>query len=370
MDTSGSRDSTVDGGIPGFHEHELEQQLEAQQRQIEKLKTLIDVSSIISSSLDKTLVLKSILNQTKLLMECSKCSILLVDPEINELRFEIVAQEDEEEELKNIHLKMGEGIAGYVWERGKPILIEDARSNIRFSSKADNITDSVTTSIVAVPLVVEGKIIGVMEAINKLDNTAFTEFDKEILDTLSTQAAVAIQNAELYKMAVSDGMTRLFIHRYFQERMAEEYSRAERYNSDVALIMFDLDHFKNLNDTYGHQAGDEVLKKAAQLIKTNCRTVDIPCRYGGEEFCVILPHTGAEEALVLGERIRANIEEQEILFQGTSIKVTVSGGIASFKAHNPGSKEELIQMADHAMYISKETSRNLISIYTADDAAL
>jgi diguanylate cyclase (GGDEF)-like protein len=330
---------------------------------IAKLRRLIEVNSIISSSLNKTKVLKNILDQTKLLIGCKKSSILLVDHATNELKFEVFADEEDRVNLADVRLKMGEGIAGFVWQRGKPVVIDDVKKDVRFSNKADEKTAQTTTSLIAVPLIVNAKVIGVMEAINKEENTYFDEFDLELMNHLAVQAAIAIENANLYQLATTDGLTRLFIHRFFQQRLEEEFNRALRYDNQLSIIMFDIDHFKKFNDVYGHQTGDEVLIATAAIIKRNCRLSDVPCRYGGEEISVILPQTNHEGAMLLAERIRVSVENFSLAHDGSMVQLTISGGVASLKAHNPANKDALIKMADQALYAAKKNGRNQVASY-------
>ena len=308
----------------------LEKLLHDKDEVILKLNMLIDVNHVIASSLDKKKVLKTILDQTLKLMNCMKASLLLVDQSTRQLHFEISSDDKDLQHLKDVRLNMGEGIAGSVWENGKPLLIEDARLDNRFSDKADSKSDFVTTSVMAVPLISNGLIIGVMEAINKADSSFFNKFDLDLFQNLSVQAAVAIDNANLYELAIFDGKTRLFIHRYFMQRFSDEFHRSERYGGKISVIMFDIDHFKKVNDSYGHQVGDDVLIHVAKEIKTQCRTSDIPCRFGGEEFAVLLTETGCDGALIFAEKIRKNIEAMIFASEETEFRITISGGVVTF----------------------------------------
>jgi diguanylate cyclase (GGDEF)-like protein len=341
----------------------LKKKIRKKNNLILKFRRLVEINSFIGASLDKKEVLKRILNQSKDLMECEFTSVLLIDPITNQLYFEVISDEEDYAKLAEVRLNKGEGIAGIVWDKGKPIVINDASRDKRFSNKADQKADSTTRSLLAVPLVVDGKIIGVMEAINKLSRQAFSRFDLEIFQNMSLQAAIAIQNASLYDLAITDGLTKLFIHRYFSGRLVEELNRAERYSNQLSLIIFDIDHFKNFNDTYGHQFGDEVLIRVADEIRKLCRVSDVPARYGGEEFCVILPQTTKDQANHLGERIRQKIEDMELVFNTQVVKLTISGGIAEYPADHPRNSSDLIHMADQALYHSKQNGRNRVSLY-------
>jgi diguanylate cyclase (GGDEF)-like protein len=169
---------------------------------------------------------------------------------------------------------------------------------------------------------------------------------------------VTIENNKLYELSITDGLTRLFVHRYFQARLSEELLRARRYGLTLSLIMFDIDNFKSFNDTYGHQVGDKVLQKVATCIKETIRTgIDIPCRYGGEEMSVILPETRSEEAFQTAERIRENIAALSVAHSSGPLSVTVSIGIASYP-NDCHDKESLVKVADRALYASKSKGKN------------
>ncbi len=328
------------------------------------LERLIEINTFITNSLNKKEVLQRILSQIKKLLDCERSSILLVDREANQLRFAFLSREEEGKLLQDEGLGMGEGIAGTVWMNGNPVMINDAQNDPRFLSRVDKKSNVETRTILAVPLTVNGVIIGVIEAINKNDRI-FTPFDLKILQYISTQSAIAIKNADLYDMAITDGMTRLFIHKYFRERLAEEWNRSYRNNRDLSLVMFDIDRFKDFNDTYGHQAGDRVIVELAKILKENSRSVDIPCRYGGEEFVIILPETSREQAMVVVERIRTVVEEKKIYHEDKTLTMTVSCGVATIPDLAPKSIDDFINMADRALYASKENGRNRVTYYTS-----
>jgi diguanylate cyclase (GGDEF)-like protein len=166
---------------------------------------------------------------------------------------------------------------------------------------------------------------------------------------------------ELYKMAVVDALTGAHNKRYFEERMREEFSFAFRNQQPLSLIMFDVDHFKKFNDTYGHPAGDYVLRKISELAKQVVRTEDILCRYGGEEFAVILKATDSEGAAILAERLRKAIEESTFEFEGKVLHVTISIGVATLRGQNIHDWNTLLKLADTLLYKSKNTGRNRVS---------
>ncbi|PIQ97173.1 MAG: hypothetical protein COV67_05700 [Nitrospinae bacterium CG11_big_fil_rev_8_21_14_0_20_56_8] len=169
---------------------------------------------------------------------------------------------------------------------------------------------------------------------------------------------------ETTRSSYSDGLTGLFNRRYFDSALTSEIKRAQRYKSEVSLLFMDLDHFKNLNDTYGHQGGDHALKSVGAIIQDQKRTEDIGCRYGGEELILILPQTTKVKSLILAERVRKAVEKMSFNFNGQSFKVTLSGGIANYPV-DAQEKEDLLKCADLAVYEAKRKGRNKIFPYAA-----
>jgi diguanylate cyclase (GGDEF)-like protein len=212
------------------------------------------------------------------------------------------------------------------------------------------------------PLLVNEEVIGVINLTNKIGDRQFSNEDVEILTALASQAAITIYNAKLYHMAITDGLTQLRIHRYFQQRLDEEIARATRFNRPLSLIISDIDNFKTFNDTYGHQQGDIILIETAKIFRISVREIDIVARYGGEEFAIILPETDTEEAAAAAERIRKRVESYEYPSKKGKLKVTISLGIATFPKHTRD-KESLIEMADKALYKAKDLGKNRAQVY-------
>ena len=171
-------------------------------------------------------------------------------------------------------------------------------------------------------------------------------------------------NEQLREMAFRDGLTGLYNHRYFQDLMDSELSRSKRYNKSFSLMILDLDHFKKINDEYGHPVGDVVLKEVSKAIENTIRDSDFAARYGGEEFAVLLPETELRGAAILAERLRKAIEQLEIDTNGCRIDVTVSVGVTCYHPSiDKIEKSEIFTQADNALYNSKNKGRNMISIH-------
>ena len=167
----------------------------------------------------------------------------------------------------------------------------------------------------------------------------------------------------LHELAVTDGLTQIANHRHFQDRLREEFRRAQRYDDPLALILVDLDHFKNVNDNFGHQVGDQVLAAMAGCVKAAVRETDFVARYGGEEFAVLLPKTHLAGALTVAERIAT--EMQKIRAGPAGLRITASFGVSGFPGRSVNTSEQLVRTADEALYRAKREGRNKISLFQA-----
>lgn len=164
---------------------------------------------------------------------------------------------------------------------------------------------------------------------------------------------------EIYRMTIKDGLTEIYNKRYFLEALEREISRSQRYRRPLSMLIFDVDHFKRINDTYGHLAGDYVLQALAKLISTRSRREEIFARYGGEEFAILLPETTVEGALELADQLRMRVESYKFVFEAEEIPITVSIGVTATDG-DPISPHELIQRADTKLYQAKGEGRNCV----------
>lgn len=192
------------------------------------------------------------------------------------------------------------------------------------------------------------------------------DYRMQTLSMLRTLISAAIENARLFQLATIDGLTGLYVRRYFEIRLQEEILRVRRYGQELSLMMLDIDFFKKINDTYGHQQGDKVLAGIGELLLQSVRhDIDLPCRYGGEEFVVILPNTPLDGAYILAERIRARCAEMAFTtVQGTLLQATLSIGLAEMNQANALSREALIERADAMLYQAKHEGRNRVVKYS------
>ncbi len=347
----------------------LEAKNKALDRKIFEIETLFKASQAMNFQSDTDKLIKQILEMAGKAIRAERCSIMLQSGMgSDELETKIVFGLKEGQEGVQPHstvkIKSGEGVAGTVLKTGNSIIVNEGHKDPLFKSYDNNLEfEKTISSLISVPLKIKDRVTGVINGVNKVNSEPFTEEDQRLLEALAQQAAMAVEHARLYELAITDGLTKLFIHRYFQARLEEEMVRAKRYHTACSLILFDIDHFKKFNDTYGHQQGDVVLIEVAKLTKQTVReTVDIPARYGGEEFAIILPETDAKGAHLVAERLRKTVEAYDFPGQEKALKVTISLGVATFPDH-ASVKSVLIKKADMALYEWKGRGRNCSFIY-------
>ena len=200
---------------------------------------------------------------------------------------------------------------------------------------------------------------------------AFRDDHQRLLESLALQISAALQNAHLYELAMVDGLTGLFVRRYFDARIEEEIERSKRYATAFSVVMMDVDDFKRFNDAHGHLIGDRVLRGIANVVKSQMRGVDTAARYGGEEIAVILPRTEIVNAFAVGERIRGAVSELRITTDGdppAALRVTASFGVASYPESKATSGEDLVRRADRALYRAKQAGKNRVELFWSDDS--
>jgi diguanylate cyclase (GGDEF)-like protein len=260
----------------------------------------------------------------------------------------------------------GEGAAGWVMTHAVSRRIDDF-------TIADVATDGAAHGIrswLGVPLMMYGECDGVV-AVQSSRPGAFTADQQRLLESLALQIAAALQNAHLYELAMVDGLTGLFVRRYFDARIEEEIERSKRYGSPFSVVMMDVDDFKKLNDEFGHLVGDRVLRAIANVVKAQMRGVDTAARYGGEEIAVILPRTEMVGGYSLAERIRAAIAELRVTTDEDPPKalgVTASLGVAAYPESRAADGEDLVRRADRALYRAKKTGKNRVELFWSDES--
>ena len=262
-------------------------------------------------------------------------------------------------------------------ETGEPVLIEDVDASALYNDVRLDWAAAGTLvpyrSVVALPFRLDGEQAGVIFLRTLLDEAPLATSDVEFADTVVRAAVAAIRRAQMIEstradkarfevLALTDPLTQTHNRRALMERLTSELERARRYALHLSVLMVDLDHFKAINDSYGHVVGDEVLRGVSRVLQREARAVDVVARFDGEEFVVVLPETGEDGAVALAERIRARVEETPPVTGGEYgwLRVTVSIGVATVPSPRVNSPEELIAVADEALYRAKAQGRNRV----------
>lgn len=260
----------------------------------------------------------------------------------------------------DFELDLGQGLAGFVAQSGEPVRIPNGDS-----APTPHPAEPPFRTVLSVPIFSEERVIGVLGIFDKEEGLNFTEADMGTLLSLADQAGVAIENVLLHeetkRQAITDGLTQTWNYRYFQMRYMQEIERSARFQRPFSLMVLDIDDFKSINDTHGHQFGDAVLIELAGRIGREIRDIDVLARYGGEEFLLILPETDLEGGLKTAEKIRKAVADRPFVGD-PAVDVTVSLGVACFPEHGQDGKT-LQDRADAAMYMAKGKGKNRVSVY-------
>ena len=284
------------------------------------------------------------------------------------VRSEYVTEDDYKVQEDDVDLKILEIFKKHFGPE-QPLVVSDMlRDRLVEPFKKEALGQYPVKSLFYVPITYEEKLLGVLGGHRCESEAIWTSENKNFLTQVAGQIAIGVTNARLYarvqRQATTDGLTGLFNHRTGQEKLSEQMRLAERYQRNIAVVMIDVDHFKSINDGYGHPAGDTVLKSVARLIRNDCRDVDIPVRYGGEEFLLILPEVNQEGAVVVAERIRRKLSKELIIHDEVEISLTASLGVAAFP-EDAHTQQQLLDLSDKALYLSKRLGRN--QVHTAGD---
>ena len=324
-------------------------------RKTSEFEILYAIVQKISETIELQRVMEIIVNILHDVVK-AKCVLLVVANEHDSNRFELTWQSDAEKRCfwADFHLDENQFPHDAIcredlleWHQGRvdaPIYMDDDHR-------------------VLLPLNLKNMRIG-MICIVKDSNDRFAHAEKNLFPSLAQHIAISLANARLYNQAITDQLTSLYTKRHLFIKANELYEETEEKNSKgFCLLMLDLDHFKEINDTYGHPVGDRVLESIGELIWISLRRSDIPCRYGGEEFAILLPDVGIDEALPIAERLLKYISGFNfVIDENRSIHKTTSIGIAEYPAH-AASVEELIAAADAALYDAKRHGRNQVKVY-------
>lgn len=329
-------------------------ELERSQAQLEMI---YENTRILAAILDTDGVVREVMRIMSSTLQYQTCGVIFRD-KWGSFYYRARAVEGKQ----NFHLKAMEiqptDLVQKVADQHEPVRLKNIKDREDYRG-----LDAKARSIMIVPMTSHGHTNGLLIAEDN-EPDKFKERDVQFMSIVARSAALALENSELHKrteeLTTIDELTETFNYRYFIQKLQEEKKRAMRYDLPVSLIMVDIDWFKKLNDSYGHEIGNVVLRELSRIIKKCIRDVDIFARYGGEEFVVILPQTPQSEASTIGERIRETVQNTEInCGHAGKIRITVSVGVSSFP-ENGKSQEDLVSVADQALYRAKGSGKNLV----------
>lgn len=318
-----------------------------------RLRQILEASREFSESLNLTYVVGSVRASTAAVGGYERVIVWLMDDEQK-----VLVNADETSAIVSADgiVEVGLGLAGRAAKSGR-ITFEGPSGLVRY---VDNNTGPVRA--IAIPLIVGARVVGALEGRHAEPKAATTEV-VEILEMLATHAATAIESARLHEVieerSQKDALTRLLNRRRLEEDLDAECKRCARYGRPLSFVMLDVDNFKAFNDAHGHPHADTVLQEVADVLAGCARTTDTAYRYGGEEFCVLLRETGADDALVFAERLRQRIQQR--FESGPSAGVTASFGVVGFSTETR-TPRAMVEAADVAMYLSKHAGRNRVML--------
>lgn len=361
---------------PAKPQNDLEQELQ-------RLRTELEYRSRFADSLQHFLerisgpnpenTYDSIVANSKELLQSERASLLLLNEESNELVMKAASGLSTDPGLVG-PIRVGEGVSGEAINTGKPIVVGDLRSSGRRPAPLER--SYKTESFISYPITIGGRKVGVLNVTDKSSGRPYDDVDLTLLDMIGPQMAVALERAEWQEratefqlMSITDSLTAMPNRRYLEERLAEELNRSKRYDYPMSFLMIDIDDFKAYNDKNGHQAGDLALQITAHCLKAALRSADVASRYGGEEFCILLPQTAMAEASVIADRIRHRVNTTHFPHGKTQPlgRVTISVGVSTFSSIL-NTSENIIAAADRALYQAKSLGKDRVEFYI-DDAA-
>ena len=365
---------------PATPEKPLEAQVDLEQ-EIQRLRTELEYRARFADSLQHFLerisgpnpenTYDSIVANSKELLQSERASLLLLKEGSNELVLKAASGLTTDPGSIG-PIRVGEGVSGEVINTGKPMIVRDLRSSGRRPAPAER--SYKTDSFISYPITIGGRKVGVLNVTDKSSGRPYDEVDLTLLDIIGPQMAVALERAEWQEratefqlMSITDSLTAMPNRRYLEERLAEELNRSKRYDYAMSFLMIDIDDFKAYNDKNGHQAGDLALQITAHCLKAALRSADVASRYGGEEFCILLPQTGMAEAGAIADRIRHRVNTTHFPHGKTQPlgRVTISIGVSTFSSIL-NTSENIIAAADRALYQAKSLGKDRVEFYIED----
>lgn len=331
---------------------------------------LYEVGLAVTSGLGLNSTIKSLFSQLKRVAPIDLFYIAILDPESDKVDFTMFEKDGTQIKFEPFSIKDRPSLTRYVLEKKETVYIPDSYANgSEFShEKMVKAPGHDERSILGIPLILRNEIIGAL-FLQADEPESYDENQIRLVETIANQASIAMDNAQLFEkvqnLAITDSLTGAYNRRFFYEFAENEIARSKRYQKDMALVMLDIDHFKKVNDNFGHLAGDRTLKMIVDTVTEQLRKVDVLCRFGGEEFVVLLPETPQEAAMIAANRICKAIDDKSLKSEKGDIHVTVSIGVTQLQ-NDDQSLMDLISEADQALYAAKDAGRNCVVQYSSE----
>lgn len=337
------------------------------EQQIRAINHVLDAGSDMGTKLSMPEVLTQLVNMLKQFRESVPWQniVVYVARYDESLREETLCAEaiagSHADFYRGSKLRFSDGIVGFASAEQRPIIVADLQREQRDATLPK---PKAVRGAMVVPIVSEGITIGCVLFTSALAG-AYTFDQQRLVDRLIRLASVGIQNARLHsktlELAETDSMTGLLTNRAYQERLDTEFRKAQATRLSLALMIIDVDYFKHINDTYGHPQGDELLRQLGEVIRQHARKDDICCRYGGDEFTIVMPQTIKAEAAMVAGRVRQAVEDKVFQLDGATAKITISIGVAGYP-QDTSTRPALVKAADDALYVAKQSGRNNVKL--------
>jgi diguanylate cyclase (GGDEF)-like protein len=337
---------------------------------LKELSILYNVSQAMTASIDPEELCNLLGEVITKNVGVQDFAILLLNPEIKQLEVKAALGFRRNDQVRSLCFELGEGITGKAVQGKKPLYIPDTSKDSSYLHYKG--VQEKEGSFLCLPIVAKDRVLGTVN-FSRAGVDAFSESEIKVLTTIVGQVAIAMDNARLYaetkEMSLTDELTKVYNRRHFHKMLEMEFKRARRFARPLSLLMIDVDHFKKLNDSFGHIEGDHLLVNLAKVLSENLREVDTVARYGGEEFAVILPNTSEPDAHQVGTKLKDLVQNIALSPElRKKMKVTVSVGVSALHPESD-SIEDLINHADIALYRAKSRGRNRVVVYQEGEAA-
>jgi diguanylate cyclase (GGDEF)-like protein len=336
----------------------------------EEMDILYEVSLAIAAGVGLEKTTQAVFRQLKKVIPVDLFFLALYEPTKKMVSYFMYQQDGKRIDIEPFYLMQKPSLTRYVTQKRETIYITDFKAEDAEVKEDDiiRVPGFDNRTFLGVPLILRGEVIGVL-SVQSAEPNAYDSNQIRLVETIAQQTTIAMDNAKLFEkmqeMAITDSLTGLYNRRYFYMILGNEIERAKRYQSSLTLIMIDIDHFKLVNDKFGHLAGDQVLRSVSDICKKLLRHTDNMFRIGGEEFIIILPETNQKEALKVAKRIRSTVAENTFNTKKGSVKITVSIGVSEYGENNPASNE-FIESADRTMYDAKKAGRNCVRVFSKE----